>query len=102
MKAIISKDTFQKMTWLTYGNTLHTYLGSDLPKEYGGTGASLSERALTPKYDNASRESKIDGTATTNSQISGQPKSMASGNADQNTGVAEKQSLAHERLGVFA
>ena len=52
MKALISKDTFQKMTWLTYGNTLHNYLGDDIPPAYGGKGAPLVEKGLTPKYDN--------------------------------------------------
>jgi hypothetical protein len=50
MKAIMSKDSIQKMTWMTYGKQLHTYLGSDIPKEYGGSGAPLQEKALTPKY----------------------------------------------------
>lgn len=56
MKAIMSKDSIQKMTWLTYGNTLHTYIGTDIPKEYGGTSASLKEKGLTPKYDNTKHE----------------------------------------------
>lgn len=50
MKSLMSKDSIQKMTWLTYGNTLNTYLSDDIPKEYGGTGAPLQNRALTPKY----------------------------------------------------
>lgn len=50
MKALMSKDSIQRMTWMTYGNQLHTYLSSDVPKEYGGTGPSLEESALTPKY----------------------------------------------------
>jgi phosphatidylinositol transfer protein SFH5 len=33
MKALMSKDSIQKMTWLTYGNQLHTYIGGDVPKE---------------------------------------------------------------------
>lgn len=50
MKALMSKDSIQKMTWLTYGNTLHTYLGEDIPAEYGGKGSPLKDRALTVKY----------------------------------------------------
>ncbi len=49
-------DTIQKMTWMTYGNQLHMYLGDDIPKEYGGTGAPLQEHALTPRYDGASTQ----------------------------------------------
>ena len=51
MKALMSKDSIQKMTWLTYGNQLHTYIGTDIPKEYGGDSASLKETGLTPRYD---------------------------------------------------
>jgi phosphatidylinositol transfer protein SFH5 len=50
MKALMSKDSIQKMTWLTYGNQLHTYIGEDVPKEYGGIGVPLQERSTTPKY----------------------------------------------------
>ena len=58
MKAIMSKDSIQKMTWLTYGNTLHTYIGNDIPKEYGGTSVSLKEKGLTPKYADTEHETK--------------------------------------------
>lgn len=50
MKALMSKDSIQRMTWLTYGNQLHEYLGSDVPKEYGGKGAPLEGNAITPRY----------------------------------------------------
>ncbi|CZT16114.1 related to Phosphatidylinositol transfer protein SFH5 [Ramularia collo-cygni] len=50
MKALMSKDSIQRMTWMTYGNQLHTYLGSDVPKEYGGTGLPLEGNAITPRY----------------------------------------------------
>jgi len=50
MKALMSKDSVQKMTWLTWGSELHKYLGSDLPREYGGTGTSLAKGATTPRY----------------------------------------------------
>ena len=66
MKALISKDTFQKMTWLTYGNTLHTYLGDDVPPAYGGKGALLVEKGLTPKYDNDHAEAKANEVEPTN------------------------------------
>ena len=52
MKALLSKDSIQSMTWMTYGSELHKYLGTDIPKEYGGTGAPLAETAITPKYGN--------------------------------------------------
>ncbi|KAK3710806.1 Non-classical phosphatidylinositol transfer protein (PITP) [Vermiconidia calcicola] len=56
MKAFMSKDSIQKMTWMTYGNQLQTYLGSDIPREYGGTSASLKEKALTPNYGEATND----------------------------------------------
>lgn len=51
MKLLMSKDSIQKMTWMTYGNQLHQYLGDGIPKEYGGTGPTLQEGAMTVKYD---------------------------------------------------
>ncbi|KAH9828133.1 Phosphatidylinositol transfer protein SFH5 [Teratosphaeria destructans] len=51
MKMLISKDTFQKMTWLTHGNQLNQHLGENIPKEYGGNGAPIQEVGLTVKYD---------------------------------------------------
>ena len=68
MKALISKDTFQKMTWLTYGDTLHTYLGDDIPPAYGGKGAPLVEKGLTPKYDNDHAEAKADEAIPTSKE----------------------------------
>ncbi|EME41356.1 hypothetical protein DOTSEDRAFT_73691 [Dothistroma septosporum NZE10] len=50
MKMLMSKDSIQTMTWMTYGNQLCHYLGPDIPKEYGGTGAPLVETAITPNY----------------------------------------------------
>lgn len=44
------------MTWLTYGNTLNTYIGDDIPKDYGGKSAPLKEVGLTPKYDDVAKE----------------------------------------------
>lgn len=51
MKMVVSKDTFQKMTWMTYGSQLNQYLGDDIPKEYGGNGPPLTTNAMTVKYD---------------------------------------------------
>lgn len=51
MKMVVSKDTFQKMTWMTYGTQLSQYLGDDIPKEYGGNGPPLATTAITVKYD---------------------------------------------------
>ncbi len=55
MKALVSKDSIQKMTWLTYGNLLCAYVGDDVPKLYGGNSASLTEKALTPNYGESRR-----------------------------------------------
>jgi hypothetical protein len=46
MKALMSKDSIQKMLWTSYGNTLNHYLGMSVPKEYGGAGAALESAAL--------------------------------------------------------
>ncbi|KAI7396413.1 hypothetical protein KC336_g15701 [Hortaea werneckii] len=51
MKMLMSKDSVQKMTWMTAGNQLNQYLGSDVPKEYGGKGPALEGSGLTVKYD---------------------------------------------------
>ena len=48
----LSKETVQKFSVLSYGETLVNNLGPSVPAEYGGKGAKLSEsNALTPKYD---------------------------------------------------
>lgn len=64
MKALMSKDTIQKMTWTSYGNTLVQYLGSDVPKEYGGNGPELDATAWTVKYD----DGNVAPTATTEAE----------------------------------
>lgn len=51
MKALMSKDSIQKMLWTSYGNTLHQYLGTDVPKEYGGSGPALEDSAWAVKYE---------------------------------------------------
>ena len=68
MKALMSKDTIQKMTWMTYGNQLVQYLGNEVPKEYGGSGPSLEENAETVKYDDsaATKTTEPTGTSTAN------------------------------------
>lgn len=68
MKALMSKDSIQKMTWLTYGSELHKYLGEDIPQEYGGKGPALASSAITPKYatsETAALETKPAGEVTT-------------------------------------
>jgi hypothetical protein len=51
MKALMSKDSIQKMLWTSYGNTLNQYLGTSVPKEYGGAGPALDGSAWTVKFD---------------------------------------------------
>ncbi|KAK3111644.1 Non-classical phosphatidylinositol transfer protein (PITP) [Teratosphaeriaceae sp. CCFEE 6253] len=51
MKALMSKDTIQKMTWMTYGASLSQYLGDGVPEEYGGCGPPLVGSAVTVEYD---------------------------------------------------
>jgi len=51
MKALMSKDSIQKMLWTSYGNTLSQYLGTNVPKEYGGSGPALEDSAWTVKFE---------------------------------------------------
>lgn len=51
MKALMSKDSIQKMMWTSYGNTLSQYLGMNVPKEYGGAGPALEDSAWTVRYE---------------------------------------------------
>lgn len=60
---LMSKDSIQKMTWMTYGNQLNQYLGEDVPKEYGGRGSGLEESALTVKYDGESSQKNVQVSA---------------------------------------
>lgn len=50
MQVFMSKDTVAKMQWMSYGNTLHTYLGQSVPKAYGGNGSDLEVAGITPRY----------------------------------------------------
>jgi phosphatidylinositol transfer protein SFH5 len=77
MKALMSKDSIQKMTWMTYGNTLNQYLGDDVPKEYGGSGAPLAETALTVKYGEADRTEKKEAPIVGNVEDPSGRKEMA-------------------------
>ena len=45
---VLSKETVKKFTVLSYGNTLNTELGNDVPEEYGGKGQALEGRGLGP------------------------------------------------------
>nr|POE78641.1 phosphatidylinositol transfer protein sfh5 [Quercus suber] len=65
MKAFMSKDSIQKMTWMTYGTDLHKYLGEGVAKEYGGTGRRLKETGKTVNYDNGSNDAAGAGTSST-------------------------------------
>lgn len=58
MKALMSSDSIQSMTWLTYGSELHNYLGSDIPSDYGGKGAPLKEIGLEPNYGGVAQKPK--------------------------------------------
>ena len=80
---LVFKDTFQKMTWLTYGNQLSTYLGSDIPKEYGGSGVSLKDKSLTPRYDDTSK--------ATNGEASKDVKPQASEAANEESVKGDKE-----------
>lgn len=84
MKMLLSKDSIQTMTWMTYGSELHKYLGSELPKEYGGTGGPLTEHAITPKYsageekDAAPSAPSEDVSVKPAAETAGQPAGAAS------------------------
>lgn len=87
MKALMSSDSIQSMTWLTYGSELHNYLGSDIPKDYGGTAAPLAEAGLEPNY--AGTEKKAEPTPTT-TPLTGVPTEATTAPAPTPVAAAEK------------
>ena len=80
MKMLMSKDSIQKMTWMTYGNQLAQYTGSDVPKEYGGTGEDLKVKAMTPRYD-------AEATKTTTGAVPTETKPEATPPASTDAGA---------------
>jgi hypothetical protein len=90
MKALMSKDSIQKMTWTSYGNTLDQYLGKDVPEEYGGNGPALEGSAWTVKFDEAAPTAteKVEPTKTAEPQA--QPQSSTAPDASAAV-VAEPQ-----------
>lgn len=85
MKMLMSKDTIQKMTWLTYGNQLAQYVGSDVPKEYGGTGEDLKAKAITPKYDNEATKTTTSAAPTETKPEAAAPPTEAKAETLQDT-----------------
>lgn len=77
MKALMSKDTIQKMTWMTYGNQLVQYLGEEVPKEYGGSGPSLEGSAETVKYDDAAPTKSVEAPTGTGTAAAAEPEKVA-------------------------
>ena len=108
MKAIMSSDSIQKMTWMTNGSDLHKYLGSDIPAEYGGTGAPLKGSATTVKYSDLA-DVHGESTATTSDKMATQtyaaavpvpaahePTTSTSATELDNTAAASSDTTAHE------
>lgn len=93
MKALMSKDSIQKMTWTSYGNTLDQYLGKDVPKEYGGNGPALEGSAWTVKYDEAAPTAteKVEPTKTAEPEAQPQSSSAAPDATAAPAAVAEPQ-----------
>lgn len=89
MKALMSKDTIQKMTWMTYGNQLVQYLGDEAPKEYGGSGPSLDGNAETVKYDDASPTKITEASNATTTLDAAKPAQVAQPETPD-TAAAEK------------
>ncbi|CAK3826031.1 Hypothetical predicted protein [Lecanosticta acicola] len=71
MKALMSSDSIQSMTWMTYGSELHNYLSSDIPKDYGGTAAPLKDAGLEPKYAAVEQKTQNPTVAPTEAVASG-------------------------------
>jgi hypothetical protein len=90
MKALMSKDSIQKMTWTSYGNTLDQYLGKDVPKEYGGNGSALEGSAWTVKYDEAAPTATEKVKPTTTAEPQAQPQTSTAP-VPTTTAVAEPQ-----------
>ena len=51
MKLVMSKETAQKLTVVTYGKDLAAELGQNVPEAYGGKGPDLNASSRTPKLD---------------------------------------------------
>lgn len=85
MKMLMSKDSIQKMTWLTYGNQLAQYVGNDIPKEYGGSGEDLKAKAITPKYDNEPTKTTSSGMPTGTKPSTAAPPADAKPEASRET-----------------
>ena len=49
---VLSKETLKKFTVLSYGNTLNSELGNDVPEVYGGKGQALEGRGVGPILQN--------------------------------------------------
>lgn len=81
MRALMSKDSIQKMIWTSYGNTMDQYLGKDVPKEYGGSGSALEGSAWTVKFDDGlaapTATEKVEPTKTAEPQAEPQAPSAA-------------------------
>jgi hypothetical protein len=50
MQVFMAKETVAKMQWMSYGDELHRYLGSQVAPEYGGHGPLLKDGSVTPAY----------------------------------------------------
>jgi hypothetical protein len=91
MKALMSKDSIQKMTWTSYGNTLDQYLGKDVPKEYGGNGPALEGSAWTVKYDEAAPTATEKVEPTKTAEPPAQPQSSTTAPEATTATVAEPE-----------
>ncbi|CAD0100701.1 unnamed protein product [Aureobasidium mustum] len=59
MQVFMAKETVAKMQWMSYGEELHKYLGSDVSKQYGGQGPELEVVGVTPLYEQQASEDAV-------------------------------------------
>lgn len=75
MQIFMAKETIAKMQWMSNGPELRKHLGSSVPKEYGGSGPSLAETGITPRYGGVARATT---TASLDSNNTPEPSSAVS------------------------
>ncbi|KAI5272007.1 phosphatidylinositol transfer protein SFH5 [Aureobasidium subglaciale] len=78
MQMFMAKETLAKMQWMSYGEELHRFLGSSVPKQYGGQGSDLEETSVTPLYEETSLdEEQGKGDATADPSAAATAKEMS-------------------------
>lgn len=75
MKLLIAKETFKKLTMLSYGEELAKHMGSEsIPTVYGGKGEPLKKSAISPAAEVVENDNAVkDDTRSTPTEIAPTP-----------------------------